>query len=76
MVLGTIVPASPTGFGMLAEVIIELLQKKDDFLPAVRLILREIQRASRFEYSLIPFVDALLKPKVIKVQLRSVLRDS
>ena len=64
MVLGTIVPASPDGFGIFAEVIFEWLQKKDDFLPSIRQILREIQRANRYECSLYPFVESLLKAQV------------
>jgi hypothetical protein len=64
VVLGTIIPSSPDAFSIFADVIIELLQKKDDFLPAIRLILREIQRASRYECSLVPFVEGLTKTRV------------
>lgn len=48
----------------LADIFIELLQKKEDFHPAMRLLLREIVRSARFECELSTFVDGLIKERV------------
>jgi len=62
--LGLIFQQCPESRSILAEIFMELLQKREDFFPALRLLLREIVRASRFECDLSLFVQGIVKPRV------------
>lgn len=62
--LGAIISGVPESRDVLADVFVDLLQKKEDFHPALRLILRETVRAARFECDLTKFVLGLMKQRV------------
>jgi hypothetical protein len=59
-VLGAIFPAYPIARTALADIFIELLQKREDFLAALKQMLREIARNCRPDCSLVLFVAGLV----------------
>jgi len=63
-VLGTIFAGVAASRAVVADIFIDLLQKREDYHAALRLLLREIVRSARFECDLTQFVKSLLKPRV------------
>jgi integrator complex subunit 1 len=63
-ILGTILASIPESRTVLAETFIELLQKREDFHQALRLLLREIVRTARHECDLLKFVVGLIQHRV------------
>lgn len=63
-VLGSILSAFPEARSELAVIFMDLLQKREDFIVALRQILRDTMRACRHECNLSDFVFGLLNVRV------------
>ena len=63
-VLGAIFSAFSEARTALADIFIELLQRREDFLPSLRQIIREVVRNCRPDCSLVVFVQGLLRQRV------------
>ncbi len=72
-ILGTILGGVVESRTALADIFMDLLQKREDFHCAMRLLLREIVRSARYECDLTKFVEGLVKQRVSIVELHILL---
>lgn len=63
-ILGTIISGVSDSRSVLADIFMDLLQKREDFHVALKALLREICRAARFECDLSKFVEGLVRQRV------------
>jgi integrator complex subunit 1 len=76
--LGMIFGGVGAARGVVADIFIDLLMKREDFHPALRLLFREIVRTARGqgqqqgggELELMGFVQSLLKPRPVRFSIR------
>lgn len=64
-ILGSIIAGIPESRTVLAGIFLEILTKRDDFHPALRLLLREILKNCRSECDLTKFLKGLISKKSV-----------